>query len=342
MNEKMIKAFDTLIARAELSDGGDTLPFSRESGDHSRTFRDSAVVLAFEIMKGIVKAYFYSTDTNSVTSHINRIGNAEHTHFHSHNFLEIAYVIENPLKLIINDTISEFQPGDICIMDYSTLHAEKLEEKSVKILYFSLAPELFDEIINSDKNASFSQKYLKSVILEKRNSCQYVHFVPNSDAVESTASVLAILNETVDQKAGASNIIRGHIIRLLSLLTTEYTPRLSGSEKAQLRRNLYRDVCAYIKHHLRDVTVNDLITHFHYNPDFFNRLIKEFSGMTYTEYLQSERLVYAEKLLLDRKLSVSDIANEVGYQNIGYFYKIFRKKYGMLPSEYRKKAVGKK
>ena len=76
---------------------------------------------------------------------------------------------------------------------------------------------------------------------------------------------------------------------------------------------------------------------FHFQKDYFNRLIKKNTGMTYSEYLQNIRLSEAQKLLLHTEMSISDIAEHVGYHNKGYFYKIFTQKYGMTPAEYRKK-----
>ena len=61
----------------------------------------------------------------------------------------------------------------------------------------------------------------------------------------------------------------------------------------------------------------------HFQEDYFNRLIKSKTGLTYTAYLQDLRLKEAEHLLLTTRLSVDEISQQVGYQNKGYFYKIF-------------------
>ena len=58
--------------------------------------------------------------------------------------------------------------------------------------------------------------------------------------------------------------------------------------------------------------------------------------MTYSEYVQSIRLDNAEKLLLTTRNAVDEVAHMVGYQNKGYFYKIFIEKYKMTPAKYRK------
>lgn len=53
--------------------------------------------------------------------------------------------------------------------------------------------------------------------------------------------------------------------------------------------------------------------------------------------VQQTRLQAAEYLLMNSTKSIDSIAEEIGYHNKGYFYKIFQARYGMTPSRYRKK-----
>jgi AraC-like DNA-binding protein len=52
------------------------------------------------------------------------------------------------------------------------------------------------------------------------------------------------------------------------------------------------------------------------------------------------RLSQAKKLLQDNTISISDIANRVGYKTTSAFTKMFKEKTGILPSDYRKSALG--
>ena len=58
--------------------------------------------------------------------------------------------------------------------------------------------------------------------------------------------------------------------------------------------------------------------------------------MTYTEYVQNLRISEAERLLRSTDLNIDDIASRVGYQNKGYFYKIFVEKNHVTPAKFRK------
>lgn len=69
-------------------------------------------------------------------------------------------------------------------------------------------------------------------------------------------------------------------------------------------------------------------------------VFKALYGCNISEYLNEYRLVQAKKLLLDNQLSVTSIANSVGYKTTSAFSKMFKEKTGILPSEYRKSALG--
>ena len=58
--------------------------------------------------------------------------------------------------------------------------------------------------------------------------------------------------------------------------------------------------------------------------------------MSYSAYVQQIRLNHAEKLLISTNKSIAEIAENVGYHNKGFFYRIFKEKYGVTPKEYRK------
>jgi AraC-like DNA-binding protein len=78
-----------------------------------------------------------------------------------------------------------------------------------------------------------------------------------------------------------------------------------------------------------------LWTDTNYNPDYFNRLIREYTGMTYSKFLQHIRLEKAGYLLKTTGYPVEDISRRVGYENLGYFYKIFYEKYRTTPKGFR-------
>ena len=68
-----------------------------------------------------------------------------------------------------------------------------------------------------------------------------------------------------------------------------------------------------------------------------NRKVKSISGMNTTTYINQSRLAHAQVLLRDKERSIGDIVLMCGFESASYFAKQFKKKFGMTPSQYRKK-----
>ena len=62
-------------------------------------------------------------------------------------------------------------------------------------------------------------------------------------------------------------------------------------------------------------------------------------GVTPMNYIISKRMDNARKLLINTDKKIKDISNEVGYKDIYYFTKVFKKEIGVSPSEYRKQRI---
>ena len=103
---------------------------------------------------------------------------------------------------------------------------------------------------------------------------------------------------------------------------------------------LFEEITQFMNEHLADISLAALTQEFHFQEDYFNRLLKSHAGLTYTEYLQQCRLKRAEELLLSTSYSIDYIMELIGYHNKGYFYKIFLEKYKMTPAQYRAKNKG--
>lgn len=129
---------------------------------------------------------------------------------------------------------------------------------------------------------------------------------------------------------------KGLLFRIFRILSTQYDFSLSKEQKQTMNWIVFEEISDYIRAHFRDITIQDLVDEFHYQEDYFNRLIKRKTGLTYSAYVQQIRLERAEHLLVSTDKSIEEIADSVGYHNKGYFYKLFQEKYEETPASYRR------
>lgn len=97
-----------------------------------------------------------------------------------------------------------------------------------------------------------------------------------------------------------------------------------------------KKIMTYLREHYNeDITLNIISENVFLNPTYISRLIKKELGKNYSEILMELRIEHAVELLRTTEMYVYDIAEKVGYANLKYFYKVFRKITGKSPNDFR-------
>lgn len=109
-------------------------------------------------------------------------------------------------------------------------------------------------------------------------------------------------------------------------------------ERVNSSRALIEKAKAYIKENYMDynLSVEIMCANLHVSPTYFSSVFKKETDMTFVNYLTTIRLEEAINLLNTTDEKTYIIANKVGYQEANYFSYVFKKKYGIAPSRYRK------
>lgn len=99
--------------------------------------------------------------------------------------------------------------------------------------------------------------------------------------------------------------------------------------------NLIKDIVTYIGNHLsEELSVTILADLFHVNSSHLARKFKKETGYTISEYVNNQKIEAAKMLLQRKELSISRLAENLGYNSSSYFSKVFKNITGVAPSEY--------
>ena len=123
---------------------------------------------------------------------------------------------------------------------------------------------------------------------------------------------------------------------MLFLHLLEHTQEIIRSFSHDERDIIVRETLNYIDSNYNSVTLNQIAEEFHHSPSRMSKIIKEGTGFTFQQLLIKKRFQKALQLLLETNLQIEAIAIHVGYENLSYFYRTFKKLYGMTPRQYRK------
>ena len=125
-------------------------------------------------------------------------------------------------------------------------------------------------------------------------------------------------------------LVESYIRMILALCTEE-------SEKKKFDP-LIENLKSYIEANLEyKIDLGLLAQIFHYNEKYLGRLFKKRMNMSFSEYVNMRRVERGRELLLDGDDTVINISCKIGFNNVTYFNRVFKKYYGVTPSEYRQK-----
>lgn len=126
---------------------------------------------------------------------------------------------------------------------------------------------------------------------------------------------------------------------LLEIVTKFFHSLTDEDERRDGKENsLTEDIVAYINRHFTEaLTLRQIADALHLNYCYASRLFSERHGVGVMEYITGLRMAEACRLLRNGEETVGEIAAHIGYQDSGYFSRVFKKHIGSSPSEYREK-----
>ena len=122
-------------------------------------------------------------------------------------------------------------------------------------------------------------------------------------------------------------------------LVTEYRNTDISPEAVKSYQKLSRltEITDYIKkNYQKELSLESLAEIFGYSPTYLSKMFQKYAKINYRDYVQNVRLERASKELMETDHMISDIALNHGFANSKAFANAFRKKYGRLPSDFRK------
>lgn len=123
----------------------------------------------------------------------------------------------------------------------------------------------------------------------------------------------------------------------LAKLNQEISEILTFIQRSKESSDIDRQILDYIQdnYHLK-INLNDVAEHFHFNYNYLSNYFTSVIGTNFSDYINRIRIEKAKELLRQEKESINDIAEEIGFSDVGYFSKVFKKAVGLTPSKYRR------
>ncbi|NMB44579.1 MAG: AraC family transcriptional regulator [Clostridiales bacterium] len=264
-----------------------------------------------------------------------------HTRFahfpkHRHNYIEIVYMCSGQTTHIINDSSKVvLKAGDVLFLNQNAYQEIMPAEINDIAVNFIILPEFFDFVFSMLDEENILRNFIIGNLRHDSGRIDYLHYkvadvLPVQNLIENL--VWSILNKQVN-KRHTTQVTMG----LLFLQLLNYTEKLDSTSPKQHEQNQVLNILQSIEENYQNISLTDIAKSTNQSVYQLSRLIKENTGSTFKDLVQKKRLNQAAYLLTNTNLTVDDIIYRVGYENTSYFYRIFKRRYKMTPSEFRKK-----
>jgi len=145
-----------------------------------------------------------------------------------------------------------------------------------------------------------------------------------------------IHSKELDLSSYSKNNIKNLKDELSHVITNSHIKDLSYN-KNNLSNSILKPAIEYIHNHKNEnVSLTKASDLCHISPSYFSRLFVKEIGENYSTYISSLKIEWSKELLLSTNMTISEISDELAFNESGYFIKIFKKQEGVTPSLYRK------
>lgn len=171
----------------------------------------------------------------------------------------------------------------------------------------------------------FCMIFVGNIVRDRQRLCARMGLPPD-------APVLETMERDMDDETCAeiANLVESYIRMLRELATGSSRGDENHAVISAVKAELDRDFS-------HPLSLSSMARMYHYNEKYLGRIFKARLGVSFGEYLNQKRLSHAAKLLRKTDDSILDISQRAGFNNVTYFNRLFRAKFRMSPSQYRKK-----
>lgn len=148
------------------------------------------------------------------------------------------------------------------------------------------------------------------------------------------ANTAKLLHESTERIYGAKNAgeVKRYVLKLLVILANSNKERTNDKNQSFVGSML-----GYLElHYKNDISLDELADEFHVSKNYVTRLLKRYTGKSFSENVLRIRMNKAVELITSTDYSISRVGDLVGYHDTSYFIQVFKKQMGVTPNDYKR------
>lgn len=264
-----------------------------------------------------------------------RSGSFDMKYRHYHSTYEIYYLLEGNRYHFIDRNIFFVQPGSLVFIAKNRIHKTSPAEQHFHHRFLiEIEETVMEQWFTEMAGGRLCSLFTDEMSIITLTAAQQTFLNTKLDAIKQEAS----------QKREACEEMIEYLLREILLFSFRIKSEgnaahisvrnLIGSETEKIRT--VNRIAGYLADHYQEsISLDELASRFFTNKFYLTRIFKQVTGFTIREYLHIQRVQKAQEFLRSSLLPITEIALMVGFENVSYFEKIFRRYCMQSPREYR-------
>lgn len=303
-------------------------------------------------LNGTYESPLYKKNTHICLYHNNI---AEDYPPHWHMPLEILMPIEHSYTIIANDQRYDVNPYDILFIGSGVIHSTiappegqrfflQIDVSRLKtitginsVLAFVGKARLF----TPENSPAIHRKLVKlfEEICEEYGAGEEFDSMYAGGDDPNTADIQEI--DEISSTTLCEPIIYAKLLTMLTLIGRNHLDTIDSPATTQVKKMEYAGklmaVCRYIDEHFtEDITLEEVAEKAGFSKFHFSRLFKQYTNDSFYKYVNQQRIAYAEELLSNPDLSITQIGIQCGYSSTSSFIRMFKQFQNCTPTDFRK------
>lgn len=253
---------------------------------------------------------------------------------HWHDELELIYLHEGSVSVSIQNTDYILRPGEMAIIQPQLIHSLK-QNGNDPAIYFNVLFRL-SLLENSGSDICYD-KYIEPVLSRRLILPRYISgdhelYAPLGEKARTLYGISSSGN------VGQELLIKAQLFTIMYYLINFADPETEEDLYINtLHEKLKKTISFVQSNYSEEISVSQAASVSNFSASHFSKIFREFTGLSFTQYLKSYRLEMAAQRLHSPDAQIGDTAMRCGFSNMSYFTRSFKEKYGMTPQQYKEK-----
>lgn len=258
--------------------------------------------------------------------------------YHVHDYYEILYVYCGNCTYFFQDTSFQLHKGQLLLLSPNTRHHIMMDENGLG-LTINIRKSTFRNTFQSLLNEHNLLSDFFAHTLYDTKAANYITF-----DIENTQEYNYLIQQIFDESNSAESYSNMICVSLLNLffgkLLQDFgrTIHLYSDVNNTTYNRSFPLMLKYVQSNYRTITLPMMSQIFHYNESYISLLFKKYLNENFLNVVQNLRLEQSKNLLENTDYNLEKISEMIGYNSVDHFSRIFKRKYGMAPSKYRKEC----